>query len=127
MKVQNEGKRETAGRFPNSEDSKQNGPNKQTAEQKNLKSAPTDRLQREQSRNRLGTKGNFSAPLNTKKSKRWIKEAIKIRRRGERHRGGEGAYTLLHTWDSLLQGPPEDCRWGTESKTGEVEWKKKTF
>ena len=40
------------------------------------------------------------------KHKRWIKEAIEIRKRAQDTiNRDEGAYMLSHTWDSLLQRP----------------------
>ena len=40
------------------------------------------------------------------KHKRWIKEAIEIRKRAQDAiNRDEGAYMLSHTWDSLLQRP----------------------
>lgn len=43
----------------------------------------------------------------TNKFKCWIKEATEIRKRvRDTINQDEGAYTLSHTWDSLLQRPP---------------------
>ena len=42
------------------------------------------------------------------KYQRWIKEAIEIRKRGkDTINRDEGAYTLSHVWDALLQRSPE--------------------
>ena len=42
------------------------------------------------------------------KYQRWIKEAIEIRKRGKNTiNRDEGAYTLSHVWDALLQRPLE--------------------
>lgn len=44
----------------------------------------------------------------TNKLKRWMKEAIEISRRPSGTiNWDEGAHTLSHTWNSLLQGPSE--------------------
>ncbi len=95
---QKECEKETAGRFTRTQ--------KQTAEQENLKSAITDHCRRN---NHImdWDKGKIITS-ETNKLKRWIKEAIEIRRRasGTINRD-EGAYTLSHTWDSLLQRPPK--------------------
>ena len=48
----------------------------------------------------IGTENN--------KYKRWIREAIEIRRRARNTiNRDEGAYMLSHTWDSLLQRTPD--------------------
>ncbi|KAK7891602.1 hypothetical protein WMY93_023565 [Mugilogobius chulae] len=51
------------------------------------------------------------------KYKRWIKEAIEIRKRGTNSiNRDDGAFLLSHTWDTLLQRPPGDRRRGQSDR-----------
>ena len=75
---------------------------KEQAEQENLKSAISDHCKRQ---NHL-MDWNKARVIRAESNKyhRWIREAIEIRKRGPRSMNrDEGAYTLSHTWDSVLE------------------------
>ncbi len=85
---QKECEKETAGRFTQTQ--------KQTAEQENLKSAITDHCRR--NNHIMDWDMGKIITSETNKLKRWIKEAIEIRRRvSGTINQDEGAYTLSHT------------------------------
>ncbi len=80
---------------------------KEKAEQENLKSAISDHCKRNNHVMDWDNSKIIGAESN--KFKRWIKEAIEIRRRARTTMNrDEGAFMLSHTWDSLLQKPSGD-------------------
>ncbi|KAK7896223.1 hypothetical protein WMY93_021548 [Mugilogobius chulae] len=89
--------KETTGRLTRAE--------RQRAQQDNLKSAISDHCK--QDNHRMDWDARI---INQEtKYKRWIKEAIEIRKRGPRTLNrDEGAFQLSCTWSSLLQRPPSD-------------------
>ena len=78
------------------------------AEQENLKSAITDHCRRE--RHVMDWDNAKVIGMEDNKYKRWIKEAIEIRKRAHRTvNRDEGAYQLSRTWDAVLK--KSDTRW----------------
>ena len=77
---------------------------RQKAQESNLKSAISDHCK---INNHIMDWDNARIITSeSNKYQRWIKESIEIRRRGGNTiNRDEGAYTLSHVWDSLLQRP----------------------
>ncbi|KAK7915480.1 hypothetical protein WMY93_011241 [Mugilogobius chulae] len=100
--------KETAGRLTRTEH--------QRAQQDNLKSAISDHCKR----NNHVMDWDKSRIINqeSNKYKRWIKEAIEIRKRGaDTMNRDEGSFQLSRTWDSLLQRPPAGRGRGQPDRT----------
>ena len=75
---------------------------KEKALQENLKSAVSDHCKR--SNHVMDWDGARIIGTEENKVKRWIKEAMEIRRRAERAMNrDEGGFMLSHTWDTILQ------------------------
>ena len=93
---QKECEKETVGRLTRTQ--------KDKAEQENLKSAISDHCKR--NNHIMDWDNTRIITSESNKHKRWIKEAIEIRKRAQDTiNRDEGAYMLSHTWDSLLQRP----------------------
>ncbi|KAK7944459.1 hypothetical protein WMY93_000187 [Mugilogobius chulae] len=79
---------------------------KEQAEQENLKSAVSDHCKRQN--HIMDWKKARVIRAESNKYQRWIREAIEIRKRGTSSMNrDEGAYTLSHTWDSVLEKTPD--------------------
>ena len=93
---QKECEKETAGRLTRTQ--------KDKAEQENLKSAISDHCKR--NNHIMDWDNTRIITSESNKLKRWMKEAIEIRKRAQDTiNRDEGAYMLSHTWDSILQKP----------------------
>ena len=78
---------------------------RQQATQENLKSAISDHCKREN--HLMDWDGAKIVHRESNRFHRWIREAVEIRKRGQKTvNRDEGQYQLSHTWDTVLQRRP---------------------